>query len=81
MSERPHKVLISSLDEEFFKAVGSRISDYYEFNEGQLVLFLKRRHSLFHVDNDAYVRALEFDESRELNLSKGIARRFAGETP
>ena len=33
----------SKCDDEFFKATGHRISDYFEFKDGDLVIFLKKR--------------------------------------
>lgn len=33
----------SKCDDEFHKATGHRISDYFEFKDGDLVIFLKKR--------------------------------------
>ena len=36
-------------DDEFFKATGHRISDFFEFKEGDLIIFLKKRSNMFKV--------------------------------
>ena len=44
----------SKCDDEFFKATGHKLSDYFEFKEGDLIIFLKKRQNMFIVDDKGW---------------------------
>lgn len=55
----------SKCDDEFYKATGHRISDFFEFKEGDLIIFLKKRQNMFNVDEKGWATAIDFDERKE----------------
>ena len=59
----------SKCDDEFFKATGHKISDFFEFKAGDLIIFLKKRSNMFNVDEGGYATPIEFDERKEFNIN------------
>ena len=67
-----HKLHHSKCDDEFFKATGHRISDFFEFKEGDLIIFLKKRVNMFMVDDKGWAQAKDYDERKEFNLNQTV---------
>ena len=65
-----HKLHHSKCDDEFYKATGYRISDYFEFKEGDLIIFLKKRTNMFTIDEKGWAIAKDYDERKEFNLNQ-----------
>jgi len=58
------------ISDEFFKATGYRLSDFFEFTKDDIITFIKGRQKMFAVNEKTkMVKALQFDEKSEFNLS------------
>ena len=70
-----HRLHHTKCDDEFYKATGHRISDFFEFKEGDLIIFLKKRLNMFLIDDKGWATAKDYDERKEFNLSQAVQRR------
>lgn len=56
------KVHYSKANDEFYKATGFKISDFFEFKEKEMEQFIKMKKQMFVVDDRGYVRAIDYNE-------------------
>ena len=65
-----HKLHHSKCEDEFYRATGHKISDFFEFKEGDLVIFLKKKPNMFLVDEKGFSTAKDYDERKEFDINQ-----------
>jgi len=57
----------SKANEEFYKATGFKISDFFEFKDDEMKSFLMLKKGMFKLDQGDYAQALEYSEEEQFN--------------
>ena len=66
-----HKGYIDSarVQDEFLKATGFKLQDFYEMRQEDILTFLQQRPNMFAINAQKQIRALRFDEAAEFSLN------------